>query len=168
MEVDSNILLLGTNNISEHLKTNLSFLKENQLNKSERLLHFLEKANKDQNQFIESLQQENAVLLDSKEVQKSEINSLKSQKISLESQLEVFKKKIFELEGTVLELAEKNTRNLSDLSRDTQENEEETLKMIKERDLLKTQNEELTVSSTIYKNLIGNLERSLEGLKGNS
>lgn len=106
--------------------------------------------------------------MDLKESQKSEINSLKSVKITLESQIEGLKLKLSDFEEKVLGLAVKNKRDLNDLTRETQDNEEETLRNMRETNILKTKNEELTVSINIYKTLITNLEKSLEKLKENS
>jgi len=100
--------------------------------------------------------------------QKTELYTIKSEKISLESELQRAQNKIRQLEGQILEIAEKNKRSLCDLSSETRANDEETVKILKERDFLKTETQELKNSMMIYKNLIGNLEKTLENLKENA
>ena len=139
-----------------------------QLNKFEKTIYLLEKANNEQSDIISSLVSEKALLKEENDIHKASINSMKNQQISLEVELERSMRKISELENQILELANKNKKDLGVLTNDIRDNDEENLKIVKERDFLKTETEELRANLAIYKNLIGNLEKTLENIKENT
>lgn len=86
----------------------------------------------------------------------------------MEAKISGYENKIRELEGKILKLAEENKRNLSNLINESSFHDENTMKIAKENDLLKTECEELKASLTIQNKLLENLGQTLESYKENT
>lgn len=143
-------------------------LLENKLHVAENHIHQLEKITLYQTSQLNTLQEENLNLKALTETQKTSLQTKQFESIAYETKIHSYERRIEELEIQIMELAENNKKNIENLFSEYRLDEDDVLKLIKERDLLKTETDELRASILIQKNLLENLEKTLESYKENS